>query len=94
MQMHQSGLHICKCMQELGPAYVLAYRRSRCMAFLHGICMGFAWYLHGFCSAWVVTGPPLNIVHELLLTQFEVAGSIFAITRGPEAHLDSGNGTN
>ena len=33
--------------------------------------------------AWVVTGPPLNIVHELLLTQFEVAGSISATARGP-----------
>ena len=49
---------ICKCMQELGPAYVLAYRRSRCMAFLHGICMVFAWVLHGICMvfAWVLHG--------------------------------------
>ena len=47
------------CMQELGLAYVLAYLRSRCMAFLHGACMVlhrkilylhvFAWCLHGSC---------------------------------------------
>ena len=37
------------CMQELGLAYVLAYLRSRCMAFLHGTCMVLARYLHGIC---------------------------------------------